>query len=432
MTVFDTATIIVVVLPAVVMIIGESACGLTLSERSKAMAQNLSAGLILGALSSEINPQISSILSTQNAIRGYMNIFLGGATALVTMFLVQRIDEFECRLPWCGSDTDKTDDKTSIQMTPQTGYEKVTRAEPFIATPALLSITRDALEEAATLSYEASQGRSGFDSVVHSLSAKVHNMLRTADKAPNWTKAELNRLMVHVSELEEALKLLESCLAVKPETRSEKITTKSIMGEISKVEAALEHLHSHIERATFRRWSSVLRNHHYGGSTTASEGSDGESVITEPESNAVLVFTVCVDAAVDGVLVGLCAAVDIKTAFIMASATCLEMGFLGLAYSSSLRGPPSASKMLNLILPPVLMTATAAAGALIGDTVISSDQSLLLALLSFACVALVFLVTQELLIEAHEATSESTANNQIATCSLFFGMFLSFLLSELS
>uniref|UniRef100_A0A7S2AI68 Uncharacterized protein n=1 Tax=Octactis speculum TaxID=3111310 RepID=A0A7S2AI68_9STRA len=229
-----------------------------------------------------------------------------------------------------------------------------------------------------------------------------------------------------------SLTATESCLAVKPETRSEKITTKSIMGEISKVEAALEHLHSHIERATFRRWSSVLRNHHYGGSTTASEGSDGESVITEPESNAVLVFTVCVDAAVDGVLVGLCAAVDIKTAFIMASATCLEMGFLGLAYSSSLRGPPSASKMLNLILPPVLMTATAAAGALIGDTVISSDQSLLLALLSFACVALVFLVTQELLIEAHEATSESTANNQIATCSLFFGMFLSFLLSELS
>lgn len=203
------------------------------------------------------------------------------------------------------------------------------------------------------------------------------------------------------------------------------------MAAISKVEGTLDHLHSHVERGTFRRWASVL-GHHYGYQTFSESGSDDSNDSSSEESDAVLVFTVCVDACVDGALVGLCAAVDIRTAWIMASATSLEMGFLGLAYSSSLRGPTSTSKFLKLILPPVFMTLTAIAGDVVGGAVAGQNQDVLLAMLSFASVALVFLVTQELLIEAHEATSESLANSQIATCSLFFGMFVSFIASELT
>ena len=51
----------------------------------------------------------------------------------------------------------------------------------------------------------------------------------------------------------------------------------------------------------------------------------------------VLIFTVTIDAVVDGFLIGLCAVSDATTAYIMAAATSLEMAFLGLAYAAFLK-----------------------------------------------------------------------------------------------
>ena len=82
-----------------------------------------------------------------------------------------------------------------------------------------------------------------------------------------------------------------------------------------------------------------------GGFGAAEQGLNVEhGGIATPASTAAvvnrsaLVLTVSVDAFVDGFLIGLCAVSSATTAYVMASATALEMGFLGLAYGSVLRG----------------------------------------------------------------------------------------------
>jgi hypothetical protein len=72
-----------------------------------------------------------------------------------------------------------------------------------------------------------------------------------------------------------------------------------------------------------------------GGGGGEDEGADLRQL---PPNRAALVLTVSVDAFVDGFLIGLCAVSSKTTAYIMAAATALEMGFLGLAYGSLLRG----------------------------------------------------------------------------------------------
>ena len=155
-----------------------------------------------------------------------------------------------------------------------------------------------------------------------------------------------------------------------------------LVAAIGAVEGAVEHCHEHVERSTFRRWGASMarghwsllhrkphhhaaaagggrsHHHHYhehesdaagagagsgdivattGGGSGGTHEHDGD-VTKPPPSRSSLVLTVSVDAFVDGFLIGLCAVSSKTTAYIMAAATALEMGFLGLAYGSVLRG----------------------------------------------------------------------------------------------
>mmetsp|Transcript_36275 Transcript_36275/g.62843 ORF Transcript_36275/g.62843 Transcript_36275/m.62843 type:complete len:151 (-) Transcript_36275:296-748(-) len=141
----------------------------------------------------------------------------------------------------------------------------------------------------------------------------------------------------------------------------------------------------------------------------------------------ILVFTVTIDAVVDGFLIGLCAVSDATTAYIMAGATSLEMGFLGLAYAAFLKDwkMSAPTHYGTLAIPPIMMAVAGWSGAMIGELLIK-NVLLFLGMLSFASVSLVYLVTQELLIEAHEST-EGPGDLQIAW--LFVGLLLAFMMS---
>jgi zinc transporter ZupT len=82
---------------------------------------------------------------------------------------------------------------------------------------------------------------------------------------------------------------------------------------------------------------------------------------------------------------------------------------------------------LQLSIPPVVMVLAGVLGVSLGEVLLRNDL-LFLGMLSFASVSLIFLVTQELLVEARESI-ESPADLQCVTISLFVGLFIAFLMS---
>lgn len=85
----------------------------------------------------------------------------------------------------------------------------------------------------------------------------------------------------------------------------------------------------------------------------------------------------------------------------------IEMGFLGLAVSLRVRkctGSSTLARYTSLILPPLIMLAAALVGAL-GGSAARSHPVVYIGFISFGIVALLYLVVNELLVEAREAQS---------------------------
>ena len=128
-----------------------------------------------------------------------------------------------------------------------------------------------------------------------------------------------------------------------------------------------------------------------------------------------------VDVTIDGLLVGIAFAAGAKEGLLLTAALAMELMSPGLAMAASL-GAAGASRMRTIAIP----TATSCllvVGALVGDTLLRDASAHTLAgVLAFGSAALLYLVTEELLVEAHE-----TKDTTFAT-SMFFAGFLLFLL----
>ncbi len=121
-----------------------------------------------------------------------------------------------------------------------------------------------------------------------------------------------------------------------------------------------------------------------------------------------LVVPVVIDCFVDGFLIGVSVALSPKAGFILAFANCLEMAFLGMAYSTRLvkcTGSTLFMRYLALYSPPVLMCLSAGLGAQLG-TLSEAVPAVFVGFVAFGVVALLFLVCNELLIEARNAQGE--------------------------
>ena len=110
---------------------------------------------------------------------------------------------------------------------------------------------------------------------------------------------------------------------------------------------------------------------------------------------------VAVDLFIDGVLVATGARVSSRTAVIIAIALTLEVLFLGLAVALRLAGS-GVSKVRAAVITGGLSLVTAV-GAVVGALVLGGAGNTVLSLvLAFAAAALLWLVVEELLVEAHE------------------------------
>jgi len=126
-----------------------------------------------------------------------------------------------------------------------------------------------------------------------------------------------------------------------------------------------------------------------------------------------------VDMLLDGLLVGIAMTAGMTQGLLLTAALALELFSLGLAMALTF----GAARLPVRILAPTAIASLVIVGALLGR-VFLADASIhtLAGLLSFGCAALLFLVTEELLIEAHES-----ADNALTTAMFFVG-FLVFLL----
>lgn len=107
----------------------------------------------------------------------------------------------------------------------------------------------------------------------------------------------------------------------------------------------------------------------------------------------------------DGFLIGVACALSRRAGCILALANCLEMAFLGMAVSMRVRKCTASSKFVRhacITVPPLIMLLATVLGSLVGS-ISKSYPILFVTFVAFGVIALLYLVFNELLVEAREA-----------------------------
>lgn len=154
----------------------------------------------------------------------------------------------------------------------------------------------------------------------------------------------------------------------------------------------------------------------------AAKRSQGPSASVAGPSLAQLTG-VGIDIFIDGLLIGIAFAAGAKEGVLLTAALSLELLSLGLAVASALAGRGRA----RTIMIPTGLSLLLVAGAAIGDTVLRDvSEHTLAGVLAFGCAALLYLVTEELLVEAHES-----GETMLGTAMFFVGFLVFMLLGML-
>jgi len=130
-----------------------------------------------------------------------------------------------------------------------------------------------------------------------------------------------------------------------------------------------------------------------------------------------------IDVFIDGLLVGISFEVGFREGIIITIALTIELLFLAISVASSMAKRNTGK--LKIILSSAVLASLVLIGAVLGGTLLRGFHGGgLEGIIAFATSALLYLVTEELLVEAHEGrdTSFSTA--------MFFVGFLSILILE--
>lgn len=138
-----------------------------------------------------------------------------------------------------------------------------------------------------------------------------------------------------------------------------------------------------------------------------------------------LLIAVAVDITVDGFLVGIGSAAGAKEGLMLTAALTLELLSLGLALSIELKDFGFSSKRTLVVVSSIASILLIGTG--VGALVLShASDTIMETVLSFGLVALLFLVTEELLAEAH-----AIPETPMMTSSFFVGFLLFLILGML-
>lgn len=137
---------------------------------------------------------------------------------------------------------------------------------------------------------------------------------------------------------------------------------------------------------------------------------------------AGMLFAIAVDLAIDGLMLGIGFVAGVKEGILLTFALAIELASLGLATTSALRKRKiGVGKTLAVVVGLALLFGLC--GVAGGFLLQSLTGNALSALLAFGSAALLFLVTEELLSEAHE-----TPETPLLTSAFFIGFIALFLI----
>lgn len=250
------------------------------------------------------------------------------------------------------------------------------------------------------------------------------------------------KLRVHTAGLAAAVS--KACILDRSDLPAMDAQLGSIAGRLRLLHASAEQ-----RSLSFRRWGSKLQRGEGGmspGSTSpipsprasqqgevsqqlgASSATPTSLTVTNPLVPWGLVLAVLLDSTVDGMLIGLAGSVAVESGWLMAMATAIEMGFLGFSFACAAAGPAKAYGGILLCivllgLPPAAMMLASVAAASGASEV--EDRPTFVGLIAFSLAAVLFLVVEELLLEAHESEGSDEWQTSIW---LYFGLLLSIVL----
>lgn len=135
------------------------------------------------------------------------------------------------------------------------------------------------------------------------------------------------------------------------------------------------------------------------------------------------VAAVGIDIFIDGLVLGIAFAASAKAGLLLTLALTLEVLFLGLSIVGDLRD--FLGKRIRAILAVAGLALLLPIGGMLGAPIATLGAFWLTAFLAFGLIALLYLVTEELLVEAHEGGKDTPL-----TTAMFFAGFLLLLLLE--
>lgn len=273
---------------------------------------------------------------------------------------------------------------------------------------------------------------------------KLHYTLDHARRLVQGADSPLHEGMSSVAkqQLMDIAKRLRSTADSVPLTITEQaVSARALAGLHDKVDSMLrdvEVLH-HAAEVGFQRWR---RRHEVRAALVAVARADltptprplRRQIVDIPAGSKLpwsLIVPVCIDAALDGVLVGFATAAAPSAGIILGVANVVEMSFVGVSLAIAVArcsGSPLWARRAAVIVPPILLVIAGAAGAW-GGAAAHAIPPLFVGIIAFGMVGLVFLVTSELLVAGLEALE----GEECWWCSIqvFVGIAVVLLLSRL-
>lgn len=142
-------------------------------------------------------------------------------------------------------------------------------------------------------------------------------------------------------------------------------------------------------------------------------------------ASASLLALIGLDVFIDGLLLGVAFSAEARQGVLLAVALTVEIAFLGLTIAAALSGEGAGRR--RIVLTTVATASLIAVGGLVGLLVLGSLTGVAFSVvLAFGTVALMYLVTEELLTEAHERTDTPVLS------AMFFLGFLGLLMLSLA
>mmetsp|Transcript_71171 Transcript_71171/g.112496 ORF Transcript_71171/g.112496 Transcript_71171/m.112496 type:complete len:437 (+) Transcript_71171:42-1352(+) len=410
----------VVAVPALFMMIGSVVAFFIDAPKSIVSAtQNFSGGLLISAVAGELYPlmngkeqplglQVSAVPKPSD-LASTLAIGAGFAIGLLFMFGVEYLaDEDEEQEEETSKQTgNDTKDGVSAR---RRSLLKDDLSEPMLDDVAMTDIKdigRKLKLKVMELGQNVRDGRIGtrdeLDDAVHGLRLDIHAARRRLKKLPALLAEAAKKQVASLTE-----QLLAKVEAVEAATSSDEIVEA-----LQSVKDLTKEIHEAAEKSEKKK---------IGRRFSVNEK------LTEVVDDCVdwsQVFAVCVDSAVDGLLIGLAFAAAEGAGWAMSIATTLEMGFLGLSFSLDIHNqtPSKVKHFAIVVVPPLVLLSVGMLGHFVGGILQESPLSFI-GFISFAVVALLFLTTQELLIKAHEVSGDSKIINSLFFVGLYCGILL--------